>query len=159
MEMVAAFWAPFSKPSARLNPFILASYLLTQFHFLISQFNTVPKPRNRKLLLYFLPLSNSSKHSPPKHSWKLTSNLCLRGFLFRLPIFHFCGPLFASAYSEMCAVDRNTLESQCQGAPHSSAFSRWLLWFPVLCGLWWWYMPNEAMVVVYVLGVLVGFNI
>lgn len=108
MEMVTVFWALLSKPSAQLNPFIVTLCLLTQFHFLISQFNTVPQHRNRRLLLYSLPLSSSSKHSPPKHSWKLTLNLCLRGFFFRRPIFHFCGLLFASAYSEMCAVDRNT---------------------------------------------------
>lgn len=134
IDTVTVFWALLRKSSAWLNSFILTLNLFTRFHFLISQFNTVTQHQNRRLLLYFVPLSNSGKHSLSKHSWKLTLNLCPRGFFSCLPIFHFCGLLFASTYSEMCAVDRNTFE---KAVPrNTSLFCFFQVAALVLCGVW-----------------------
>lgn len=77
---------------------------------------------NRSLLFYFLPLSNSSKHPPPKLSLKLTLDLCLRGFFFRLPIFHFCGFSLPAHIRKCVQLIGTHLERQCQGAPLALPF-------------------------------------
>lgn len=123
--------------------------LFTQFHFLISQFNTVPQPPNRSLQLYSLLLSNPSKRPPPKHSWKLTLNLCLRGFFFSAFQFSTSVVFSLLQHIQKCVQLIGThLERQRQGATLSSAFSRGLLRFHVVCGLWWWCLPNEAVAVI-----------
>lgn len=91
-------------------------------------------------------LSNSCKHSPPKHSWKLTLNLCLRGFFFS--VFQFSTSVvfsFASTYSEMCAVDRNAFGKAVPRCTSLPCFSRGLLGFCVVCDLPQLCLPNKAL--------------
>ena len=149
MFMVTVFWALLSKSSAWLNPFIVTLNLFTQFHFLISRFNAVPQPLNRSLLLYSLLLSNPSKHLPPKHSWKLTLNLCLRGFFFSAFQFSTSVVFSLLQHIQKCVQLIGThLQRQRRAAPLSSAFSTGLLRFHVVCGLWRWCLPKEAVAVI-----------
>lgn len=133
MDTVTVFWALLSKYSVQLYYFIITLNVFIQFHFLISQFNTVPQPPNRSLLLSSVPLSNSSKHSPPKHSWKLTLNLCLRG-LFSAFQFSTSGVFSLLQYIQKCVQLLGThLRRSAKEVPLLCLFQ---VAAPVSCGVW-----------------------
>lgn len=121
----------------------VAFNLFTQFHFLIGQFTLSLSIQTDAFYcaacLYQIPARILHLTF-----FKINFKSLPKGiFFFCLPIFHFCGLLFASTYSETCAADRNTLEWRCQGAS-SHWVSRWLLRFHVGRSLPWWLLPKKA---------------
>lgn len=132
MYMVTVFWALLSKSLAWLNPFMKFVYTVS---FSYQPIQHSPSASEQKPSVVFLTFIKPQQASSTQTFLKINFKSLPEGiFFFCLPIFHFYGLLFASTYSEMCAVDRNTFG---KAAPRSNPL---LCFFqraaPVSCGMW-----------------------